>query len=418
MPIDSHLSYLEKHAFCPQQIMQAPQAELALVVVIPCYDEPDLLECLSTLQACHSPGHASEVIVVMSASEKDEEATKTRILHQFEAAQAWASSNSTEMLQFHVLHFPDLPRKHAGVGLTRKIGMDEAVRRLHWADQPLAPIACLDADTRVDASYLQAITHFFLSNRKLEAASIAFRFEESNPLRQAAILRIELAHRCLVGALAWAGHPFAFHTFGGAMAVRARGYQAQMGMNRRKAGEDFDFLQKFIELGQLAQLEGTEVEFSSRVSHRKPNGIGKSVSNYLESPDLDYPVFALASYEVIKNVLESAQDWFGKTEAQILTELNELPSVFQAFLAEIKGEAAIMEVLRYTKDSKAFQKRFFRWFNSLRCFQFLRFASENGFPKTPLLQHANDLSKVVEPSQAEFLSLEDALNWSRSQDSF
>ncbi|MEZ4848576.1 MAG: hypothetical protein R3B93_08140 [Bacteroidia bacterium] len=42
---------------------------------------------------------------------------------------AWKNENLVNFL-ITFLHFPDLPAKHAGVGLARKIGMDEAVDRL------------------------------------------------------------------------------------------------------------------------------------------------------------------------------------------------------------------------------------------------------------------------------------------------
>ena len=60
-------------------------------------------------------------------------------------------------LQFHFLHFPDLPHKHAGVGLARKIGMDMAAYRLEQVQQRTAPIVCFDADSRCAPNYLKAI---------------------------------------------------------------------------------------------------------------------------------------------------------------------------------------------------------------------------------------------------------------------
>lgn len=407
MPIDSHLTYLQKHAFAAAQILQAPAPELGLVVVIPCHDEPELISCLESLRACASPGHATEVIVVMSSSDETSPEIIEQMQLQYETAIKWAEKHSTYHLQFHILHFPNLPKKHAGIGLTRKIGMDEAVGRLNWAEQPDAPIASLDADCFVDQNYLIAIRDFFLKNRKLDACSIRYAFAQGQ--HKSAILRIELANRSLIAGLQFACHPYAFPTFGGAMAVRCSGYEAQAGMNRRKTGEDFDFLQKFIELGKLGMLEETEVSLSDRISRRKPGGIGNEIAAYLEKPNPDFPVFALESYKVLKSILAQYKNWYHLNQEELNLALAELPPVFQEFLRSINGESAIWEVKTYTKDPKSFEKRFFRWFNSLRCFQFLRFASENGIPKENLSNHLQKLlPEIGIELQGEF-SLELAL---------
>jgi hypothetical protein len=72
---------------------------------------------------------------------------------------------------------------------------------------------------------------------------------DSNVAR--AITSYELHLRYLVHAMRWAGHPFAYQTVGSSMAVRRKAYLSLGGMNTRQAGEDFYFLQKFIEVGSL-----------------------------------------------------------------------------------------------------------------------------------------------------------------------
>ena len=64
----------------------------------------------------------------------------------------------------------ELPLKHAGVGLTRKIGMDLALSHL---TSPQSLIFCTDADTQVSPDYLSKVKQIFKS-QNTSAAVIGF----------------------------------------------------------------------------------------------------------------------------------------------------------------------------------------------------------------------------------------------------
>ena len=56
--------------------------------------------------------------------------------------------------RLHVLYEPDMPLKHAGVGLARKWGMDEAVARFAHIQRPEGLIITLDADCQVAKNFI------------------------------------------------------------------------------------------------------------------------------------------------------------------------------------------------------------------------------------------------------------------------
>src|SRR6202008_222876 len=56
-------------------------------------------------------------------------------------------------LNFHFIQVENLPDKDSGVGLARKIGMDEAVRGFYEINFD-GMIVCLDADCTVSKNYL------------------------------------------------------------------------------------------------------------------------------------------------------------------------------------------------------------------------------------------------------------------------
>src|SRR5690606_5551781 len=131
------------------------------------------------------------------------------------------------------------------VGLARKIGMDEALRRLDRAGRLDGVIACFDADCTCDPNYLVEVERFFRENPKAPGCSIYFEHPLSGPAEPGiyqAVARYELHLRYYIEALRHAGFPHAFHTIGSSMAARASAYLQQGGMNKRQAGEDFYFL--------------------------------------------------------------------------------------------------------------------------------------------------------------------------------
>ena len=78
-------------------------------------------------------------------------------------------------------------------------------------------------------------------------------------------------------ALAFTGLPYAYHTVGSSFALTAAAYARQGGMNRRKAGEDFYFINKLIKGENFGEIMGAKVVPSSRISDRVPFGTGRAL---------------------------------------------------------------------------------------------------------------------------------------------
>ena len=143
-----HERYLSQSAET-RFISASPETGLRLVVVIPCHNEPDLLGTLQHLAKCNPPLGQAEVIVVINAAATHAEAVHEQNLASLGQVTEWLEKRDNHWLPFHLLHVPNLPHRHAGVGLARKIGMDEGLRRL--ADVSQAEdglLICYDADCR------------------------------------------------------------------------------------------------------------------------------------------------------------------------------------------------------------------------------------------------------------------------------
>jgi cellulose synthase/poly-beta-1,6-N-acetylglucosamine synthase-like glycosyltransferase len=267
-------TYLEKNVLFPK-IIDAPVPEnLGMVVVIPCYDETALIRSLESLKDCDASNCFTEVIVVVNDGERTSDEIKAQNLVTFETATTWAKENITIHLQFHIIYKTNLPKKIAGVGTARKIGMDEAVRRLESVGKSEGAIVCFDADSLCEKNYLQAIEEHFIQNPKTQSCGIHFEHplegDEYEPEIYDAITKYELHLRYYIHAQKFAGFPLAFQTIGSSMAVRCNAYQQQSGMNKRKAGEDFYFLHKFTILNAHTGLKKTKTIPSPRRSNRVP----------------------------------------------------------------------------------------------------------------------------------------------------
>lgn len=403
MPIDSHLTYIQKNAFLEPQIHEPPHPELEVVVVIPCHNEPDLIASLESLKRCDPIHGAVEVITVVNSAVQHPDSVREQNEKTLKAGREWAEVNNSERLKFHFIHVADLPKKHAGVGLARKIGMDEAVRRFEYLERD-GIIDCFDADSDCDPNKLTELVKYFDRHPKIEAVSTHFEHPlegDFTPEIYAGIIRYELYLRYFTLALRYAGHPHAFHTIGSSMAVRASGYQRQGGMNRRKAGEDFYFLHKFIQLGTLGELKSTRILPSPRSSDRVPFGTGKAISAWLENRNDDYPVFAFDGFVDLKAFLAGIGDLFEGEENRFEHYLNKFSGPLKAHFEQVGFVEKASEARHYTTTADAFVKRFYRWFDGLKALQFFHFLQENGREDEPVRIAAGNLLQVIAPEKYE-----------------
>jgi hypothetical protein len=384
--------YFQRFGYCSAQIRIPPHPELRMVVVIPCYDESELLVSLNSLYECVRPDCAVEVIVVINSAIDSDRSVRQRNRSSLEAATEWSLTHNEERLRFHVLDCPDLSPKHAGVGLARKIGMDEAIRRLHQAGQVVnGVIICYDADCQCAPTYLSSIERHFLSHPETPGCSIYFEHPLEGPHSSSvyeAIVTYELHLRYYVQALRFAGFPLAHHTVGSCMAIRAPTYIEQGGMNKRKAGEDFYFLQKIIALGNFTDLTETTVYPSPRMSDRVPFGTGRAVRNYIKTGSLGtYPFQAFLDLQQLLVRFQSLTD--GRLPVNALN--GDLAQSLDSFLRSEGYELALAEIQGNTSDTGTFYRRFYRWLNPFRVMKFVHYARDHFYGEKVIETEARGL---------------------------
>ncbi len=378
-------AYQERFGFQAPVIDQPPHTDLGMVVVIPCFNETQLVPTLQSLADCELPDTAVEVLVVINSGEQHPEAIRKQNEATLQAARAW-SAQQTSAIAFHWIVADRLPRKHAGVGLARRIGLDEAAARLYAVQRPESVLLCYDADCLCAPNYLKVVYEHFLARPKQLAASIHFEHPLEGEAYAAsvyeAIAHYELFLRYYRWGLHWAGHPFAYHTIGSSMAVRAHSYLKQGGMNRRKAGEDFYFLQKLIPLGNFGEITTTKVIPAPRASDRVPFGTGRAVGQWLDGSRPRWEGYHPQSFHDLKQLLDQVEQLYDAPAAKAI--VNQLSPLLQQFLATRSWEQHLAEIRNHSGSQAGFVQRFFRWFNAFEALKWVHYARDNGYPDQEL----------------------------------
>jgi hypothetical protein len=380
-----------------QRVSEFPQIpahpRLAIVVVIPVYDEPDLQQTLECLLHCRRPRGAVEVLLVWNASETDGEDLRRRNQMMMEQVDAWRARHDEPRFRFQTLNFPHLPARHAGVGLARKIGMDAAVARFAAVGNPDGVIASLDADCTCDDNYLVALESHFERHPDAGACTIYFEHALSGPLENAlyqAITGYELFLRYYRHGLQFARFPFAHYSVGSCLAIRCDFYARQGGMNRRKAGEDFYFLNKLLSVGGVSENTTTRVMPGVRLSTRTPFGTGRALNDRVANPGQDWDAYDPRVFRDLAALVAGIDSYYEMAPGQW-----QMPAALSAGMSEFLIANNIFEkhaeIRANCVSPKSFRKRFFRWFDGFRALKFIHHASEHAYPRQPLEQACKTL---------------------------
>ncbi len=381
--------YLEKNTLKPPLITAKPAKGTALIVVIPVYKEKSVLQPLKALQEAIVPRSKVEVILVFNASENEEEVLTINQACKEEALN-WYASLSQPSYALFCIEENQLPRKHAGVGLARKIGMDEALRRFQTLQEWGGIIICFDADSSCAQNYLKAIEEHFQTYPKTPACSIYFEHpinsKDFSHEINLGIAFYELHLRYYKNGLTYAGLPYDFYTVGSSMAVRARAYSEEGGMNKRKAGEDFYFLQKMFKKGNFTSLYNTTVIPSPRISDRVPFGTGRAILEMLNQERNIENSYAFSSFEVLKNTFSNVEKWYAEEPKN--------SSYLAAYFGEQQLADKLSEIRTQSTSLTLFIKRLFQWFDAFQCLKFIHFLRDNYFENKPLIEESSRLLKA------------------------
>ncbi|MCP4459025.1 MAG: glycosyltransferase family 2 protein [Cytophagales bacterium] len=376
-----------------------PDPSLEMVVVIPCYNERKIEKVLLSLNTCAKPCNFL-VLVVVNESTDEEPIVQSQNLTTIQTIE-----NLKPKLDFEILiaHRKLLPKK-AGVGLARKIGMDESVRFFEKLKKD-GIIVCYDADCTCQENYLAAIYEFYQEASK--EAGIVFHEHNFNANKNA-VIKYEIYLRYYVNALRYARFPHAYQTLGSCITVKSKRYQKDGGMNTRKAGEDFYFLHKVIPNGKFGEINSTTIFPSDRISDRVPFGTGHAIDKYLNQESDVYLTYSPKIFEELKS-------FFSQVEILYSQESPSLSPCVKRFLNENGFDPFYSKMLKQSTDLSSFKKQFFAWMDGFRVLKFVHFARDHFDENVELMEAVNWLDKQLEVG-LDFSSEESVLEGLREFD--
>jgi len=386
--------YIAKNIVYPEFIKQKPDNKLGMIVVIPCYREPEIIKTLQSLANCKRPLCQTEIIVVINQSEKDGPAiNKYNKTTQCEI-EKWKTENKNLQMPVFPIFPEPFPAKYAGAGMARKTGMDEAVRRFHSIDKKNGLIISLDADTTVDENYFTEIEKFFLGNPGYIGSTIRFRHRTDGTMSKKQIEGINLYERYLryyKNALVYTGYPFAMFTVGSAFCCTAGAYVKQGGMNRKQAGEDFYFLHKLSQLGSIGEINTTCVYPSARLSDRVPFGTGPVLQRWISGRKNLNITYNFQSFNDLKSLFDKKDTLFKIGEINYKNFISQLPVSLQHFLIAENFSSELQVINENTSNLINFRKRFFQTFNAFKILKYINFSHQECYVKQNISEAENSL---------------------------
>ena len=254
-------------------------------------------------------------------------------------------------------------KKDGGVGMARKIGMDIALNILDFSAPGKKLILTTDADCTLEPNYLTEVINQF-NKKNLNAAVVNFKHDVSgNDILTEAVLCYEIFLRYYVLGLKYAHSPYAFHTIGSTMACDYKSYIKVEGMNKRKAAEDFYFLEKLAKNINVETIKTTAVIPSKRGSWRVPFGTGQRVNRFLTGIQDEYTLYNPESFMILKNWLDVFNSP-GKTEIDYyLNEAKDIHPELIHFLYFRNFEDDMKNILRNSKTDEQLKIQKNRWFD-------------------------------------------------------
>lgn len=391
-------AWLDKNALFPPFIEETPDDQTSIIVVVPAYDEPGIKPLLASLNNCSKPECGAEVLIVINAPADSPGEAKRNNSLCIKNIESWKKENKKSFFRLFAVDTSDHGIKDWGVGLSRKAGMDEALRRFNSIDNPHGAIVCLDADCTVEKNYFTEICNNLVKIKERKACSIYFEHALSGCDFQDRtyrnIIQYELHLRYYLQCLIYSGFPYAVHTVGSAMACKASDYLKAGGMNRKQAGEDFYFIQKLVPLGGYFSLNSTTVYPSPRESLRVPFGTGAIMTRMIMNNEEHLLTYNINAFRELFLLFRNVSDYYHFSSHALSSYYNSFPEGIRAFIEEKEWKEKIGEIQKNTAGETSFRKRFFGWFNMFRIVKYLNYVHAGIYKKQPVTASARELMRL------------------------
>jgi hypothetical protein len=364
-------SYLKKRGILgPWKIKPLINRTFNQAIVIPAYSEFKFLPLTLESINKNKPELLNQtlvVVVVNNANNPPKSIKENNQLtlqklnsnnYQFTLAAVDAASSGLE-----------LPLKHAGVGLARKIGMDLALPHL---TSPQSLLFCTDADTQVSPDYLSKVKQIFKS-QNTSAAVIGFsHLKSQDSAINDAIGQYEKFLKTTAEKMQRAGSPYGYVSMGSTIVCTAEAYCAVGGMPRKKATEDFYFLQELTKYCGVHNISETLVFPSPRPISRVYLGTGFRMEQMQNGFDIAKLFYSEGAFWYLSQWLQLGSHAWEVNLKDLFKNTNTIHPNLVEFLKLESIEDIWSKIQKNAPSKSHFAGQFHRWFDGLKTIRFLK----------------------------------------------
>jgi hypothetical protein len=394
---DSVNKYLKKFSSNLWSVSDNHQKLFNNIIVIPSLAEFDLLpSCLKSLEE-NSDNLLFEtlVLVVVNNSHSASDEIKQNNKQTIDYLKNYHGKLNLSFVDAST-ESKAIPDKYAGVGTARKIGCDLALKKFDYSNSKKKILFFLDADCTVRSDYLEKVLSEF--NRKnLHSAVIEYehKFSDTSPEAEA-IICYEIFLRYHRLGLKFAKCYYDYHTIGSTIVCDVESYIKAGGMNKRKAGEDYYFLEKLAKLNKIYTIAEALVFPSARKSWRVPFGTGQRITCHLSKKQNEYVAYNPESFKILKRWLKIFMSDNTIELKQILSEAKNINRALSDFLLANNFEKDWKQILKNNFSLKEIQKQKTFWFDAFKTLKLIHYLRENGYPNINLFDAVDEMLKMMQ----------------------
>ena len=339
-------------------------------VVIPCYNEFDYI--FKTLKSINNQEQTilnnTLIIIVINNSKEESDLVKSNNQNTYQKLIEKKYNFNFIVIDSFSKQYA-IPKKLAGVGYARKIGLDFS---LNYISSNEAILCCLDADTLVSNNYLKKIKQKFYKN--INVAVINFKHQTSkNHIIEEGIRKYENLIKEIAKQIELTGSPYGYVSMGSTIICNVKAYIACGGMNTKPATEDFYFLQALSKYTKIHKINEILVFPSSREENRVYLGTGFRMDEYLKNRFFKDLNFKEDSFLEIKNIIEIVNEYQDYEYNFILKKMTKkLNKKSIQFLIEKDFKKIWDKFKTNSKNKEQFMLFFHQWFDALSIIKLLK----------------------------------------------
>jgi hypothetical protein len=179
-------------------------------------------------------------------------------------------------------------------------------------------------------------------------------------------------------------------------------------MNKKKAAEDFYFLEKLAKVTRIQKINSTKIYPSSRKSWRVPFGTGQRISRYFQKTHNEYLLYEPESFVILKKWLNEFINERILSSEEYLSIANSIHPELKKFLLIQSFDIAWNKIVNETNNSEQIQKQKQFWFDGFRTLKLIHHLRDNSFP---MINTFVAIEKLFSLLNVEFKNESEKLSW-------